>query len=169
MLNSTDIAKQEVRILAAATNPDCLDYVGLYTIMLAKRTGMIACLMFVTNETQKEGRGNDTGTDGFQEKIRMIQEAGADADVRIDYLITSGAFVEEVARYLQIFDSTILVVGEGDCKTLRKEELRRVKKILMADGKGPGKNSHHFLIVSCKNRLAAAGKDTSITDWIAKS
>ncbi len=164
---TTNIAKQETRILAAANRLQSLDYVGLYTIMLAKRTGMIACLLFVLNENEKEdGAGGDEHRTEFQEKIRMIQGAGMDADVRVDYLITTGSFTEEVAKYLKVFDSPILVVGEGECKAARKEELKQVRKILTADGGGQLNRSPQFLIVSGKNKLAATGKATSLTDWI---
>ena len=162
---TTNIAKQEIRILAAANKLGSLDYVGLYTIMLAKRTGMIACLLFVLDE-KEGGEENDAERNRFQEKIRMIQEAGVDADVRVDYLVTSGVFTEEVAKYLKIFDSPILVVGEGDCKAIRKEELQKVKEILMRDNGGRKDNSRQFLIVSGKNKIVSIGKDTSLNNWI---
>jgi hypothetical protein len=164
---TTNSAKQETRILAAANRLRSLDYVGLYTIMLAKRTGMIACLLFVLNENEKEeGEGKEEYRTEFQDKIRMIQDAGMDADVRVDYIITTGSFAEEVAKYLKVFDSPILVVGEGPCKEVRKEELQTVRKILIADGSWQSNRSRQFLIVSGKHKVAAIGKDTSLTDWI---
>ena len=167
MLTTANNRKHATRILAAANNPACLDSVGLYTIMLAQRIGMIACLLFVRNE-QKEGEGEDASDREFQEKIRLIQEAGVDANVRVDYLITTGAFAEEVAKYLKIFDSPILIVGEGDCQTIRRKELRMVEEILMKKEKHHRNGSHHFLIVSGRSEPMDVGKDTSIQDWLTR-
>lgn len=158
--------EQKTRILAAATKLESLDYVGLYTIMLARRTGMIACLLFVLEEKEGVAKG-DKDRNEFQEKMCAIQAAGADTEVRVDYLITTGVFTEEVARYLKIFDSPILVVGEGDRKAVRKEELKQIKEILSRDRNSRKSKSHRqFLMVSKKNRIGIFDKGASLNDWL---
>lgn len=159
--------KEQITILAASNNPDCLDNIGLYTIMLAKRTGMMACLLFVLQKT-KRGDGSNQGgiKNTIQEKTAEIQHAGARANVRIDCLLTTGQFVEEVAKYLRIFDSPILIVGEGDCKAMRKKELRMIKELLGSRGEVYSGRVHHFLVISGKNRIGSTTPETSIIDGI---
>lgn len=147
--------KEQIIILAASNNPDCLENIGLYTIMLAKRTGMMACLLFVL---QKEKRGNEVKQGEIKKKIQRktlkIQNTGAKANVRIDCLITTGHFVEEVAKYLQVFDSPILIVDQGDCKAMREKELRLVQETLKSNNELYKGRFHHFLVISGKNKLA---------------
>lgn len=157
--------KEQITILAALNNPDCLDNVGLYTIMLAKRTGMMACLLFVLQEEKRRGE-NREGKESIQEKAQKIQEAGAKAKVRIDCMLTTGHFVEEVAKYLRVFDSPILIVGEGDCKIMRKKELRMVKEILRSKADLYSGRLHHFLVISEKSKIADTCKKQAIIDWI---
>lgn len=156
-INNATNMKEQATILAASNNPDCLDNIGLYTVMLAQRTGMMACLMFVLkNEKGRNSTDQGEKKKAIQEKTQKIQHAGAKANVRIDSLITTGHFVEEVARYLRVFDSPILIVGEGDCKVLRKKELRMVKDILKSKGEMYRGRIHHFLVISEKNKSGSA-------------
>ena len=157
--------KEQITILAASNNPDCLDNVGLYTIMLAKRTGMMACLLFVLQE-EKRRNDDQEGRKNIQEKALRIQEAGAKAKVRIDCMITTGHFVDEVAKYIRVYDSPILIVGEGDCKIMRKKELRKVEKILRSKGDLHKGRGHHFLVISDKSKIADTSKEQAIIDWI---
>lgn len=163
----TENMKEQIIILAASNNPDCLDNIGLYTIMLAKRTGMMACLLFVLQKG-KGGKRNDQGEKKkiIQEKTLKIQHAGAKINVRIDCMITTGHFVDEVAKYLQVFDSPILIVGEGDCKVMRKKELRMVEKILKSKGELYRGSFHHFLVISGKSNLSADSLEKMINDGI---
>lgn len=159
--------KEQIIILAASNNPDCLDNIGLYTIMLAKRTGMMACLLFVLQKEKREAcakLGETKNT--IQKKTLKIQHAGVKANVRIDCLVTTGHFVEEVAKYLQIFDSPILVVGEGECKVMRKRELRMVEKILKSKAELYKGRLHHFLVISGKNKTRSPATGSSILDSI---
>lgn len=149
-------------ILAASNNPGSLDHLGLYTIMLAKRTGMKACLLFVLQKG-KNGNCSNQGEkkNPIQEKTSKIQEIAAKEQVRIDCLMTTGLFVEEVAKYIRIFDSPILIVGEGECKFMRKKELRLVKQILKSRATHFSGRSPHFLVISGKNKPDAPITDTS--------
>lgn len=159
--------KEQAVILSASNNPDCLDSIGLYTIMLAQRTGMKACLLFVHQDHKCESSSNqDEIKNTVLEKTSRIQSAGTKANVEIDRLITSGQFSEEVAKYLHEFDSSILIVGEGDCRVMRKRELRKVKEILRSKSELCRGRLHHFLMISAKKGHGQA-KNQAISDSIS--
>jgi len=142
------LLEMEAKILAAVSRLESVEYVSLYSIMLAKRTGMDACVLIVLNEKVGSIPMHEGGN-GVYDWVRKIKEAGEEADVKVECLITDGVFEHEVADHLKALGSPILVVGEGADLKARREELRRIEKELMAGGSGR-KRQIQFMIVSRK-------------------
>jgi len=138
----------EGKILAAVSRMESAEYVSLYSVMLAKRTGMDACVLMVISDGI--GRGHVDGSDHINEKVRKIKETGEAAGVNVDCLVTDGVFEHEVASHLKLLGSSILVVGEGRDIAKRREELRSIEQELMEAGGWGRDHPHQFLIVSKK-------------------
>jgi len=139
----------EGKILAAVSEPEIAESVGLYSIMLAKRTGMEACLLMVRRSGEGQEDTGDRSEDGLYKKAMMLRETGEEEGVKVEFLITEGVFEDVVADQLRERGSSVLVVGaDWDDKT-RREKFRRIEKGLH-EGGGNGGQPLQFLMVSRK-------------------
>lgn len=136
-------------ILAAVSRIESVDPVGLYAIMLAKRTGMSVCLLLALDKQGGNPQSASLGIDVL-ECMRRIKEEGELEKVKVDYLIVSNFFKEEVIHYMKKFDASILVSGEGHDRKVRCEELREIERALESDTEWYRSRSHHFLVISGK-------------------
>ncbi len=145
---SVDSGKVE-KILAAAGSLEGLDHAALHAIMLARRTGMSACLLLVRN-TVEEGRKDETKERTINKKFEEIRKAGAAEGVGIDCHVGFGLFVDEVVRHLTQSDAAILVVSEGSDRRRRREELLEIGRRTRREAKGQGSPPRQLLMVSRK-------------------
>ncbi len=132
-------------ILAAVSRVKSLDAVGLYAVMLAKRTDKKAFLLVVLNDTD--------ATDGrlaalLEKKLSAIRQLSQKEGVPIRHQIAGGSFTEKVTAHLRSMDSPILVVGTGQNSQKRLQELKEIENSMVADNAWSHNHSHRFLMVT---------------------
>ncbi len=151
----------EGKILAAVSDPEIAESVGLYSIMLAKRTGMEACMLMVRGVDGVRVKSGHEAGDGLYEKARRLIKTGEEEGVKVECLITEGVFEDVVADQIKERGSTIVVVGTDLDVKARRERLRRIEKGLQ-DGGGLGEGQLPQFLIVAKRGTDEAAEEASV-------